>query len=259
MSPVPEQSRLLRPSARQALIARIAVRLQHLHHPRLALLGILTVAGLSGFLSSFALLSAGVSSMPARYGLASLIGYLCFLCCVRLWVGQYHEAQGGGLDLVDLGPHSLGPTGDGFTFGGGGGFSGGGAGRSFDASPTSTDALPDVPGLDLVDGIADLDEGALVLLPVVLAGVLIVGLISAVAVLIGAPALLAEVFLDAIIAGAAYRRLRLVPSQHWTRGAFRRTWKPMLAIVVMLIFAAAIAQHLVPSADSIGDFFRRAA
>ncbi len=66
-----------------------------------------------------------------------------------------------------------------------------------------------------VGAVADLDEGALWLAPLILAGALVVGLITAILVIAGAPALLSEVL------------------------------------------AAAVAQHLIPTADSIGDFFRQ--
>ena len=84
---------------------------------------------------------------------------------------------------------------------------------------------------------------------------MIVGLGSAVAVILGAPALLGEVLLDAGIAGLVYRRIGRYPTQHWLDGVLRRTWKPMLAIMTTLIFCATLAQHYVPAADSIGDFF----
>ena len=52
-----------------------------------------------------------------------------------------------------------------------------------------------------------------------LAGFVIAGLVSVVLVLTGAPGLLAELLLDGVIAGTAYRRLREVPTQHWLHGA----------------------------------------
>ena len=75
-------------------------------------------------------------------------------------------------------------------------------------------------------------------------------------VVVGAPGLLAELLLDGVIAGAAYRRLRQVPLQHWLHGAVRRTWKPMLALTLTLVAAGLVAQWLRPAAHSIGDFLR---
>jgi hypothetical protein len=78
--------------------------------------------------------------------------------------------------------------------------------------------------------------------------------VGVVTVVVGAPGLLAELLLDGVIAGAAYRRLRQVPLQHWLHGVVRRTWKPVLALTLSLVAAGLAAQWLAPSADSIGDF-----
>lgn len=239
-------------NTRQTLVNRLASQLEAFHYPRLALLTIVTASGFAAFLASYALLLAGLHSMPVRYGFAALGGYLAFLALVRLWVERY---SGPSVQLPDATPVDLDFTsvpGGSFDFGGGGGFSGGGAGRSFDAPEAVSDPL----GIDSIDLVPDADESAMVMIPLLLFGVLVVGLVSTLSVLWAAPALLAEVFLDAVITGAVYRKLKNVPSQHWAYGVFRRTWKPMFTIVVTLILAAALAQWLQPAADSIGDFFR---
>lgn len=239
---------------RQALVHRLAAKLERTHYPRLALLTIVTTAGLTAFFASFTLLSAGLHSMPVRYGLASVAGYLAFLALVRLWVTRYSEPlfDAPSVDLpLDVDIHHS--SGDAFEFGGGGGFSGGGAGRSFESIEAMTDSGGG-EGLDLVPEITA-DESAVVMVPLAFFAVLVVGLVSAVSVVWAAPALLAEVLLDAVIVGAVYRKVKSIPVQHWALGVFRRTWKPMLAIVVTLLIAAAFAQWALPGADSIGDFF----
>jgi hypothetical protein len=109
---------------------------------------------------------------------------------------------------------------------------------------------------DAADAVSALDEGAAVVIPVLLVGFIVVGLVGVVTVLVGAPGLLAELLLDGVIAGAAYRRLRLVPLHHWLHGAVRRTWKPMLALTLSLVAAGLLAQWIKPAANSIGDFLR---
>jgi hypothetical protein len=99
-------------------------------------------------------------------------------------------------------------------------------------------------------------SGAAVVIPVLIVGFIVVGLVGVVTVVVGAPGLLAELLLDGVIAGAAYRRLRQVPLQHWLHGAVRRTWKPMLALTLTLVAAGLVAQWLTPAADSIGDFLQ---
>jgi len=254
--PQRERSQFLRPADRQKRIARVAAALQERHHPRLALSGILTAAGLAGFLTSFLLPTFGLTSMAARYALAALVAYLAFLGFIRLWVTRYHGDQSADGSLLDLAPDPVSGGGHGFGFGGGGQFSGGGAGRSFETGSDVLDPPSAGSDLDVIDLVPDVDEGVVLLVPIAFIVALLVGLVGVITVLVGAPALLGEVLFDAVIAGAVYRRLRFVPAQHWSHGALRRTWRPMLALGVTLVLAAAIAQHFVPTADSIGDFFR---
>lgn len=254
--PQRERSRFLRPADRHKVIARVAAALQARHYPRLALSGILTAAGLAGFLTSFLLLTFGLTTMAARYALAALVAYLAFLGFIRLWVTRYLGDRSAEGSLLDLAPDPAPGGGHGFGFGGGGQFSGGGAGRSFETGSDVLDPPSAGSDLDVIDLVPDVDEGVVVLVPLAFIVALLVGLVGVVTVLVGAPALLGEVLFDAVIAGAVYRRLRFVPAQHWSHGALRRTWRPMLALGVTLVLAAAIAQHFVPTADSIGDFFR---
>ncbi|MGH2625169.1 MAG: hypothetical protein ACRDHY_00785 [Anaerolineales bacterium] len=196
--------------------------------------------------------------MALRYPVAAIGGYLAFLLGLRLWLLWIERDRGRrgrsfleGLDpgTPDLTPSSVDPD----VFGGGGGFSGGGAGGElapgdgFDGSP--------VP--DLADVGLDVDEGVVFLIPLLGAVLLIVGLVSVLGVVWNAPALLAEVLLDGAITTVAYRQLRDVPAEDWFAGVWRRTWKPMVAIVVLLTGLGWAAQRLVPGADSIGDFFIR--
>ena len=64
----------------------------------------------------------------------------------------------------------------------------------------------------------DADEGAVVLVPLVIAGAVLIGLGATVSVLYNAPALLAEVMLDGAIAAAVYRRIRTRSAEHWSYG-----------------------------------------
>ena len=64
------------------------------------------------------------------------------------------------------------------------------------------------------------------------AGIGLVGIVGTVTVVINAPTFFAELLLDAVVAGAAYRRLREVPRSGWVLGAIGRTWLPMFAILV---------------------------
>jgi hypothetical protein len=209
--------------------------------------------------------------MAWRYGLAALVGYGVFLLGLRLWLtlhGRGRPKLEDAVDALDLVPTPIADTGAAsgvapeFQFGGGGGFSGGGAGGSLDAAGISeaasaAEAVSGASGAaDVADAVSALDEGVAVVIPVLIVGFIVVGLVGVVTVVVGAPGLLAELLLDGVIAGAAYRRLRQVPLQHWLHGAVRRTWKPMLALTLTLVAAGLVSQWLSPAADSIGDFLR---
>jgi hypothetical protein len=257
--------------ARERVIRRLRAHLERDHYPRLAMCAVLALGGLAGFLASAGLLEAGVRSMALRYGLGALIGYGVFLLGLRLWLmvhGRRRPDLGDALDALDLVPTPRAdpavapePVPE-FHFGGGGGFSGGGAGgplesigvsESAAAAETASEATETA---DVVDAVSELDEAAAIVIPVFIVGFIVIGLIGVVTVLVGAPGMLAELLLDGVIAGAAYRRLQHVPVQHWLHGAVRRTWKSMLAVALALIVAGLVAQWLMPTADSIGDFLR---
>ena len=248
------------PRSRGALIGQVATHLERQHWPRTTLATILAVSGFVAFLASYLALSAGLVNMAIRYGLSALVGYLTFLACVRLWVHYHSEPSDqdlGTFDPVDAADLLAQPgTPDSFSFGGSGDFSGGGATRAFDTPVDAISHAGDPSASDGLDLFADTGEGAVVFIPIALAGALLIGVLSTATVVIGAPALLAEVAIDAAIAGTIYRRLVRLPPQHWVRGAVARTWRPMLAIGVTAVLLALLVQWLVPSAASIGDVFR---
>jgi hypothetical protein len=253
------------------MLRQLRTYLTRHHYPRLAMCAVLMLGGLAGFLTSAGLLEAGFRSMAWRYGLAALVGYGVFLLGLRLWL----TLQGRGrlrfqdvVDALDLVPTPRGGSGAAsgtaleFQFGGGGGFSGGGAQGSLDSAgiheaASAAEVASSASGsADVADAASALDEGAVVVIPVLVVGFIVVGLVGVVTVLVGAPGLLAELLLDGVIAGTAYHRLRQVPFQHWLHGALHRTWKPMLALTLALVAAGLMAQWISPGADSIGDFLR---
>jgi hypothetical protein len=207
---------------------------------------IVVATGLVGFGVSTALLAVGMTSMGLRYLLAVALGYTCFLVLVRLWVERERRAIGrrlvDGLDLPDVGsPISADDV---PMPGGEGSFGGGGAGRAWELDGTTELSA----GLDV-----DADADALVLLP---AALVIVGVVAVVAVIWTAPALLAELLLDALLVSGLYRRLRNVEAQPILGAAVRRTWMPATAVALVLAGSGFVMQRLVPSADSIGDVVR---
>lgn len=148
-------------------------------------------------------------------------------------------------------------------FGGGGEFAG--AGSSGDFGPTHTPAgvghvlRPEAGGAhvgDSLDLVGDLDEGAVVVLPVLAVVGIGVAVVAAVGTVWTAPSLLAEVFVDAALAAGVYRRLRQQSAQHWASGVVRRTWKAALGVGAVLVGVALVAQRLRPEVHSLGDLWR---
>jgi len=241
---------------RKQLVERLSKELSSRAYPRLAMLTFVAVAGTAGFVASAAMLAYGMTTPAARYPIAVVAGYLAFLGMIRLWLAFRRREVSGDLDLsaLDLVPiDSPAP----FSFGGGGGFSGGGSSAAFpaDAGAAAVEAKSSLleGGLSAA---AEADEGAIVLIPIVVGAAILVSLLASGAVLYNAPVLLADVLLDSAIATVAYRRLRQHQTMHWTGGVVRRTWKPMLAITLALLALGVAIPMLKPGADSIGDLFR---
>jgi hypothetical protein len=214
-------------------------------YPRLVVLLILGLAGLTAFGFSVWALGAGLDEMGLRYLAATVVGYLTFLLLIRAWIALHRRGQDGGpdgLDLLDL-PDGTSPSAD-LGAGFGGGRSGGaGAGGSW-GSPSES------PGIDIN---VDVDEAW----PVILAAVfLLSGLLAMGYVVYTAPVLLAEVALDAALVTGIYRKLRKEDARYWLGSALRHTWLPAAIAAVCLWITGTALQWAMPDARSIGDVVR---
>lgn len=223
---------------------------------------ILFITGVIGFLASFLLLHLGLAQMIFRYPLAVLFAYGVFLFLVWLWIGRrsrhksYRDLDPGLLDFDFPSSGSARPE-----LSGGGHFGGGGAGRSWEFFSEPTPHLSDSPmeysgssGSFFehwhVDFGIDLDEGVLLLIPILLA--LTVAL-AALYVIYLAPAFVFELLIDTTLAGTLYTRFRKGEPRDWLGSAVRWTWIP--AILTALVFAVGgyAIQHFAPHAVSIGQ------
>ena len=216
--------------------------------PRVVAAVIVGLAGIAGFLVSFALLSAGVSSMPVRYAVAGASAYLAFLVLLGVYVaakrGRDESLTGGdAIDLLDFtGPspslRSIGGNSPHFA----GGHSGGGGASAQWGSASSAKTSG---GSSWFDG--DIDFGwVLLALAAALAGLIAIGYI-----VWAAPLLLAEVLVDAAIVSAVSRQL-VDERRDWTATAIRRTWVPATIVVASLVLGGWALQKIAPDAKSIG-------
>lgn len=238
--------------SREGEIARLRERLSRGGYPRLEMLLIIALAGGAGLLGSIVLLRLGVTVMAVRYPLAVLAGYGVFLLMLRVWLylkaGSMIGWSGPDVTGIDL---PGGGSGSGWSGFGGGSSGGGGATDSWGS------AMSVAPGGDSGGGgwlsDLDLDEGWLVVLGLLA----ILGAAAAgVYVIYSAPALLAEILLDSLLLAGLYRKVRSVEPRHWLVSAFRLTWLPVLAVIVMFAIAGYLLQLAAPEARTIGDVFR---
>ncbi|KOC20062.1 hypothetical protein GL58_11205 [Comamonas testosteroni] len=245
-------------------------RLQKRHWLRLhaALTGGLSLAAMS--LISLCLLHAGVHSMGLRYGLALACGYLLYLLLVRLWAGCMLRRD---WDTGDAGadvPGSSGKSGGadtadtaGFESGQGGSYGGGGAGGHWGDGAAVPDIAPASSGLELPDvdvsGLDGLDEGAVVLVPVLLIfAVLLVavtGMGSLVWLVFGADLFL-TVAVEVAFALLMTRTLYVVEREGWLPAALRISWKPVLGALVAAVALGLLADWLFPQADTLAQVLR---
>lgn len=238
--------------------------------PRAQMAFILLLTGSAGFLFSYALLHAGVTSMTLRYPAAIFLAYGVFLLLLRLWLAL----QGRRLSLPDLPDFDLhvpnigtggGGGGPGPPFGGAGDFGGGGvegswaeagAGGHSGGGGSFLDVdLPDVdlPDIDLPDG----DDGCLIIFAVIAAlATVAAAVLASLYVVWVAPALLAEILVDGLLLTGLYRRVKHIEGRHWLRSAVRRTLLPVALTLLLFTAAGYLMQRAAPEAHSLAGFWQ---
>lgn len=249
---------------RQDLVHQVRDRLLRESAPRLQLVLIVGLAGLTAFLSSILALRLGVRWMAVRYPLAVACGYVMFFVLIRWWIAwqrRFDEAtlvrsSMDGVDLLDAGdlvklriPGRVAPDVPLFAAG-----RGGGAGASTQwAAASSASATQGSGKGSSFDFDLDLDEVWWIVIAVacVLGAAVAIGY-----VIYAAPLLLAEVALDAAVVSTLYRRLRKDDVSHWAVTVLKRTWMSALALVIFAAIGGYALQQIAPDARSIGGVVR---
>jgi hypothetical protein len=245
---------------RERWIARLRHRLERDGTPRFDMLLITLLTGGIGFLFSATLLAVGVDEMPIRYAIAFGVAYLFFLGLLRLWLRHRQGLDIGASDVYDaadlvgnLGDLAAGqPASGGGSLGEGGSFGGGGASAAYGDGAVR----PAAGGASKGDALSlfDADEGVVVVVLVAAAAALFV---ASFWIVWTAPALFAELVLDAFFVGGLYHRLRRGDSSAWVGTALRRTALPFLFTGALFVFAGWLAQGKYPEARSIGEVVSR--
>jgi hypothetical protein len=214
---------------REALIARLRDRVEWDGWPRCTVTLMVALAGLASFVSSAVMLRVGLDSMAVRYGLAAVVGYVAFLGLVRLWIAAQRGSSGPEFDPISDGIDGLRAVGD---------------------VPRALGVDADVGGFGF-----DFDlEGLFVILLVLLLA--LGGLFAIGYVVYAAPALLAEVMLDAAIVASVSKKLKPEESRWWAGGVVSRTVFPAAALVFCVSLAGYAFSLAAPDAHSIGGVVR---
>jgi hypothetical protein len=203
--------------------------------PRLVMFVILLLTAGAGFFCSRLLLGAGLELMAVRYLVSTLAAWCVLIALVRLWIEVERRGFSSPEDLAQIAENHGDEDEDNAWE------------RAGDAAANTLDA-----SMNAVD-----DEAGCVialLIPVVV--FLLVGVLFGVfALVIGAPALLAEVFLDVVVAGFLTRGLRANDAQWWAYGVIRRTWKVALPLAALLAAFGWAMQAWFPGIRTLGDVF----
>lgn len=223
--------------------------------PRIQVSIIMLLTALTGFLTSVALLHAGVSSMTLRYPIAILIAYCVFLLLLRIWIWLHKNHLYFDLPDLNIGGSfdSAGGAGKSFQFGGKSDFSGGGAGGSWSESASHSSISADGSVLDNMSFDLDFDEiGLLIIAAVVIIG----GLLASFYIIYIAPVLLAEVLVDGVLIAGLYKRVKDIEQRCWLKTAVKRTVFPAVLVVIFFTLAGFALQTVIPEARSVGEVWK---
>ncbi len=237
------------PSSRSTEAMHARRQLQHRGWPRLQMALIVVLTGAAGFLASHVLRLAGMDAMLLRYPLAVLVAYGVFLLLMWLWIRWRWDAV---VDGLGSGPGGGGRPGSPWT-GSGGHSGGGGASASWgEAAASSSTSADSASLLDVADGEAGLPLLAVLGIIALVATVLL----ASVWVVWSAPVLMAELLVDAAIAGGLYKRMQGMQEQGWWRLCLSHTIWPLLGLLVFFAALGWLAQELAPGAVSLMQVFK---
>jgi hypothetical protein len=249
-------------TSRAALIERVKRELEGRGYPRLQMFLLVSLTGGAGFLASYGLLYAGLTSLAIRYGLAVAIAYAVFLLLLWLWLRTdadtyegFDEAVVEILDAIPERDTRLAHK----DFAGDGQFGGSGASGTWDGDAEPLVELPDIPLSSAnISDVADADEFAIPLAVVIAVAIVVVTvLLAAASVVYSAPILFAELLVDGLLSATLYRRLRRLGPRHWLQSAVRRTIVPFAITAVLAIIGGWALTLYAPGSRTLAEALLR--
>ncbi|WP_284077464.1 hypothetical protein [Herbaspirillum aquaticum] len=270
---------------RRVRTLRLSRKISHRGFPRLFMLLLITLAASLGLLASAWMLRHGWHNMGLRYGLACLVAYPGFLLMLSIWLwllrrgdrrralagtgmaasagaqfasgvqpeqdGRNRRNDGSGIDAGFLGDIPLNislPKSAPQWQGGGGSFDGGGASANVDFSlADGRDAAGLADGVDLGEALG------LLIFAVSVVSLIAAALYSVVTMLGMAPVLFSELIFDALLAAGLYRRFGYRTDRHWLETAVQRTWRPFLAVLLLVSASGLLLSLVWPDAVTLGE------
>jgi len=270
---------------RRVRTLRLSRKISHRGFPRLFMLLLITLAASLGLLASAWMLRHGWHNMGLRYGLACLVAYPGFLLMLSIWLwllrrgdrrralagtgmaasagaqfasgvqpekdGRNRRNDGSGIDAGFLGDIPLNislPKSAHQWQGGGGSFDGGGASANVDFSlADGRDAAGLADGVDLGEALG------LLIFAVSVVSLIAAALYSVVTMLGMAPVLFSELIFDALLAAGLYRRFGYRTDRHWLETAVQRTWRPFLAVLLLVSASGLLLSLVWPDAVTLGE------
>lgn len=215
---------------------------------------------LSGLLFSKILLMVNLENMVARYPIVVLASYMSFFAFIRLWlfyIQKRQEAAERAADIsADIICNSDLPDSKTEIEFGGGEFGGGGASGSFEDVGASSVLENSSSGVGELAGEAGgslLEEGGIILIPLMLLLAAIFGV--GILLIYEAPVILSEAAFEFILAGVLVKKAKEIDSPDWIGSVFKNTWKPFIGTLVLSIILSYILGHFFPEAVKLSQIF----
>jgi hypothetical protein len=241
--------------SRDREIRKVRGELERNSFPRLQMLLLVMLTGLSGFIASSALLHMGIVTMWLRHLVTFAFAYLMFLGFLWTWLHKQPDHYTEFPDISGLSPSGTNHT-EACHHGEGGNFSGGGASSSFDGSSDHISVFDDAGDTvgDALGTAADAEEFAIPLVTLILIATAAASSLFVIySTIYLAPTLFAELLVDSMLSASLYHRLRGLETPHWMETAMRRTALPFILAAVMTSIAGWLMALYAPEAHSIGD------